>query len=217
MSEGHRLERQWNVIQPYLRSLVTRDDVDEVMADAAEEFAAMVDEIPYADRPHHTMALSALGCAATLAVYKAVRRRGVGVHEFGRAVHAAPLPPPDPTVDREKVLEQMRREARESQESAKPNEFVFEFVKGDDGDTDWGMNVISCAICHQFSTHDAMDLVPYMCALDDAASDAGDRGLRRSGTIALGAHRCDFRYKQGGRPQRLAAQYPERVQLADPE
>ena len=217
MREGHRLERQWAALQPYLRALVTRHDVDAVMADAAGEFAAMVDEIPYAHRPHHTMALSSLGCAGILAVYKAVRSRGVDAHEFGRAVLAAPLPPRDPNADREKVLERTRRDARESQESAAPNEFVFEFVEPDGDATDWGMNVLSCAICHQFSKHDAMDLVPYMCAYDDVASDAGELGLRRSGTIALGAHRCDFRYKQGGEPQRLAAQYPDRIQLEDAE
>lgn len=217
MGEGHRLERQWSAMQPYLRSLVTRGDVDEVMADAAQEFAAMVDEIPYADRPRHTMALSALACAGTLAVYKAVRKRGVGVHAFGRAVCAAPFPSSGRAVDQEKALEQRRRDARASQEGAKPDEFVFEVVDGDGGDGAWGMNVTSCAVCHQFSRHDALELVPYLCALDDVMSDAGSLGLRRTGSVALGSASCDFRYAQGGPPQRLADLYPDRIKLTDPE
>ncbi len=57
-----------------------------------------------------------------------------------------------------------------------------------------------------------MAFTPYMCATDDLVSDQLDQGLRRTGTIALGAHRCDFRYKAGGEPLRLAEQYPEKIQ-----
>lgn len=55
-----------------------------------------------------------------------------------------------------------------------------------------------------------MDLVPYMCATDDVVSDRGGQGLRRTGTIAVGAHQCDFRYKRGGEPLHLAPQCPQR-------
>ena len=83
----------------------------------------------------------------------------------------------------------------------------------DNDDFDWGMNVKSCAICSSFSKYDAMDLVPYMCASDDVMSDQGEQGLRRTGTIAVGAHQCDFRYKSGGEPQHIAEEYPERIRL----
>ncbi|MCP4006587.1 MAG: L-2-amino-thiazoline-4-carboxylic acid hydrolase [bacterium] len=44
-------------------------------------------------------------------------------------------------------------------------------------------------------------------------SDAGGQGLRRTGTLALGSNECDFRYKSGGEPLRLAAQYPDQIRL----
>ena len=88
---------------------------------------------------------------------------------------------------------------------------MFEAFLGDGSGFDWGMNVKSCAICHTFSKYDAMDLVPYMCATDDLMSDFGQEGLRRTGTIALGSHQCDFRYKSGGEPLRVVEQYPERI------
>ncbi len=52
-----------------------------------------------------------------------------------------------------------------------------------------------------------------MCATDDSMSDAGNQGLRRTGTIALGADHCDFRFRHGDEPKRLAPQYPEKIQL----
>lgn len=52
-----------------------------------------------------------------------------------------------------------------------------------------------------------------MCAYDDVASDQGNMGLRRTGTIALGATHCDFRYKQGTPTQHLANVYPDVIRL----
>ncbi len=60
-----------------------------------------------------------------------------------------------------------------------------------------------------------MELVPYMCASDDVMSDLAGDGLRRSGTIALGAHQCDFRYQPGAEPETVADQYPEPIQLRE--
>ena len=124
-------------------------------------------------------------------------------------VLAAPLrsnPPPMPTELPVKLVE----DARESQRGAAANEFVFDVVDGD-SETDWGINILSCAVCHAFAKHDAMALVPYMCATDDKMSDAAGHGLRRTGTIALGADCCDFRFKSGGEPTRLAEQYPDAI------
>ena len=76
------------------------------------------------------------------------------------------------------------------------------------------IDITSCAICQMFAPYDAMALVPYMCALDDAVSDRYGQGLRRTGTIALGAARCDFRFTgRDGSPRPLSEQYPDEIQL----
>ena len=77
------------------------------------------------------------------------------------------------------------------------------------------MNIKSCGICHQYAKYDAMDLVPYMCATDDVESDKSNLGLRRTGSIAVGAHLCDFRYKRGAEPQRLATQHPDKIRVVE--
>ncbi len=79
---------------------------------------------------------------------------------------------------------------------------------GGDDETDFGFDILECAVCKAFLKHGALDIVPYICALDDKVSDALGLGLRRSGTLALGADRCDFRYKLGGEPRPLRTQYP---------
>ena len=65
---------------------------------------------------------------------------------------------------------------------------------------DFGINVTECACCKACEKHGALEIVPFMCAIDDKMSAGLDLGLRRTGTRALGASRCDFRYKPGGKP-----------------
>ena len=132
-----------------------------------------------------------------------------------RVMTARPAPPGAAEAEAAKATsEEVQEQARRSQRAARPGEFAFEIVAGD-GYTggDFGMNVISCAVCFAFGKYDAMALVPYMCPTDDVLSDALGQGLQRSGTIALGAHRCDFRFDREGSPARLAEQFPERIKL----
>ena len=102
----------------------------------------------------------------------------------------APRPEPEPPRDSKSMQERFAgfvAAGDTSQRDAAPGEFVFEAFLGDQKDYDWGMNIKSCGICYSFSKYDAMNLVPYMCATDDLMSDIGEQGLRRSGTIAVGA------------------------------
>ena len=194
------------------------DEPEAVVEEAAECFDQLLPEMGYVDQPDHPMAESVFICSANLALYLALNKRGVDVHDFGAAMVRgltaalahAPEPPNDEAA-REAYVATFIASAEVSATEAGPGEFVYEaFADTDQGDT-WGMNVKSCAICAQYAQHDAMDLVPYMCATDDVVSDKMGQGLRRTGTIALGAHQCDFRY--GADPLRVAEQYPERIHV----
>ncbi|MCZ6642548.1 MAG: L-2-amino-thiazoline-4-carboxylic acid hydrolase [Gammaproteobacteria bacterium] len=193
-----------------------------VMDEAAGIFERMIPDMAYLETPEMPMAANVFVCNASLAVYLALTARGVDAHAYGRAMLAemARSPAPDPSAEkrkdtrtREEQFADFMSSAASSQKQPKPGEFIYEVFLGDKDNFDWGMNVESCAICSSFSKYDAMDLVPYMCASDDVMSDQRKQGLRRTGTIALGAHHCDFRYKTGGEPQHIAEEYPERIRL----
>jgi len=215
-----RIRDQFNDSRPHAINLAGRfvDDPETVFDEAAEIFEGMLPDMAYVDNPNSPMAASVFVCCGWLAVYLTLKRRGVDVHQYGsallEAIRNAPPPAPEPAEDGASPQERFARFVKSgeaSQQSARAGEFVFEALIGDRAEYDWGMNVKSCAICHAFAKYDAMDLVPYMCATDDLMSDFGGQGLRRTGTIALGAHQCDFRYKSGGEPLRLVEQYPDRI------
>ena len=188
------------------------DEVDALHAQTRDRFLALADEIPYADRPEHIMFPPAFSVFVYLALYQVLRARDLDVHAIGRAMLEAPQIDIGPT---EEGVATVGAAAEESMRGAPPEEFTFELVAGD-GEIDFGMNVHSCGVCHAYAKHDAMELIPYICAMDDVASDATGRGLRRTGTIGLGASHCDFRYKIGGEPLRLADQYPDRIRTSEP-
>ena len=208
-----RLLAFYDAVSRWMRPAVVSlaEEADAVIASGREIFDGLIDELPYADRPDHVMASSMFSCAAMLALFEVLREREIDAHAWGRAIHSLPVVLPQGGDDNR---ERMRADAEASQSDARRNEFAFELV-GADEHTDGGMNVTSCAICHLFGKRGAMELVPYMCSFDDVMSDARGQGLRRTGTIALGAAQCDFRFKQGGEPLRLAGQYPERIRLKD--
>lgn len=195
------------------------DDADVVVKEAESRFGSMIPMMGYVENPTHPMAGSVFWCDAALALYLVLRERGVDVHDFGRALierFARDMEQPA-AADSEaeftaEVFTAMVEAAAESQRNPQAGEFVYELVGPEDG-ADWGMNIKSCAICASYSKHDAMALVPYMCATDDVVSDAQGQGLRRTGTIALGAHQCDFRYKRGGEPLSVAEQYPVQIRV----
>ncbi|MFN7943976.1 MAG: L-2-amino-thiazoline-4-carboxylic acid hydrolase [Blastocatellia bacterium] len=211
----------FNQAQMRLARLASRftDDPQTVVDEAAAIFDAMLPEMAYVDKPAHPLASALFVCNVNLSLYLALKRRGTDVHDFSRAllngVARAPIPPlPEESEDALQArLAQFIQAAEASQTKAEPGEDVFEIVEVTNADFDWGYNVRSCALCQSAAKHDAMEVVPYMCAVDDVMSDKNNQGLRRTGSLATGATHCDFRFKRGGQPLRLAEQYPELIQI----
>jgi hypothetical protein len=197
-------------VRQVLGRLLPEAEVEAAAGEARAAFLELAEEMPYRERRDHIMFAPSFAVFQWLAVHQALRGRGIDAHQLGREI--LKQPPETRPAYTPQDIQQILADAEQSQRGAAPNEFVFEVLPGGE-QLDWAMNVTSCAVCHAYARHDAMELVPYMCASDDVESDAGDLGLRRTGTIALGAHRCDFRYKRGGEPLRLAEQYPDRIKL----
>jgi hypothetical protein len=196
------------------------DDADGDMEAAEAIFDSMLPGMAYLDSPDKPMATSVFECGVVLSVYLALRDRGVDVHDFGGSMLAAMAQAPRPEMEdpgdgktRQQRFAEFIAGGEASQRDQVPGEFVFEAFADDGDELDWGMNIKSCAICAMASKYDAMELVPYMCATDDIVSDRDNQGLRRSGSIAVGAEQCDFVYKRGGEPKRLAELYPQHIKV----
>ena len=221
--------------EAYYRSWLAdlTDDVDTVLTESRARFLKIGPTLAYTDEPDHPMAFSLFTCAALLCLFLSLRERGVDVHAFGarmlqaltdamtsapsRSAHAngetagsaAEVQALEASVSR--LISAGERSRAEPETGA----FQFDVRWVDEATGHWRMEMSSCGICHLFGQHDAMDLVPYMCATDDVMSDVQNQGLARTGTIALGSGCCDFDYRSGRPTAAIADLYPERIRLID--
>lgn len=61
---------------------------------------------------------------------------------------------------------------------------------------EYGFDIIECGICKQFTRHGYKHYANILCDVDHVTSGLAGLELIRSGTIANGASKCDFRFKR---------------------
>jgi len=96
-------------------------------------------------------------------------------------------------------VEKAREKAALSQERRYPGDWVCTFVEGD-GTFDWGLDFGECGIKKFLEAQDALELGPYMCAVDYITIGAMGVELRRTKTLIHGCDCCDFRFVVDGTP-----------------
>ena len=201
--------------RPVLVDACGEAEADVILAEARREFETLVPEVAAIEGGLMNGALK--GTYEYLAYAKAMKAAGwsterIGEHFAEALRHLAArypswLPRTVYRAVRPILARMLRREAVASQQTSDPAGWRFEFVEGEPGGADFGMDVKNCAVCHLFARHDQSDVVPYLCALDDELSKVLGMGLRRTGTRAVGASCCDFRYQTGGEPKTLRSQH----------
>ena len=60
----------------------------------------------------------------------------------------------------------------------------------------YGVDILECGICKLFKKHHYEKYASILCEVDELTSNMAGLQLIRTGTIALGAKKCDFRYKK---------------------
>lgn len=60
----------------------------------------------------------------------------------------------------------------------------------------YGIDILECGICKLFKKHRYEKYASILCEVDEITSGFAGLKLIRNGTIALGAKKCDFRFKK---------------------
>ena len=60
----------------------------------------------------------------------------------------------------------------------------------------YGIDILECGICKLFQKHDAGKYASILCEVDKVTSGLARLELIRTGTIANGAAKCNFRFKK---------------------
>jgi hypothetical protein len=189
---------------------------EDIVAAARSRLEQILDEVPYAGRDRHPMAQNIIRPYTLLCFALVLRERGCATPEIGAFFHDS-FTRPFPWLPKWLVRRLARplfwltfrrfaAVAEQSQRREHPDEFVLAVPTPPPG-ADYALEIRDCAVCKAFTRHGEQSVVPYVCAMDDLVSDEFGLGLQRTGTRALGAECCDFRYDFGGKPLRLQDQY----------
>jgi hypothetical protein len=100
------------------------------------------------------------------------------------------------------------RISRKSQQRQYPGDFVVHFVPGDGRTFDFGIDFTGCAIHKFFQAEGAGHFAKYMCRIDYLTTSFKGIELTRTGTIANGADKCDFRYRLADQSRKQPAAQP---------
>jgi hypothetical protein len=60
----------------------------------------------------------------------------------------------------------------------------------------YGIDILECGICKLFKKHHYQKYASILCEVDEITSSLAGLKLIRTGTIANGAIKCDFRFKR---------------------
>jgi len=195
--------------RPLLLSRYGEERAAAMMRESRREYEALIPQIPYIG-DKNPLLVFLLPASRHLAIYRALQRQGETVEAAGRLIgemSEAELKAM-PGIVRRLISRlwfspwfrgRLRKRAAESQERQYPGGYVLTYVEGDGRSFDYGIDYTECASCKFLSAQGAMELAPYVCAVDRVASEMLGWGLTRTTTIAEGFEKCDFRFKKGGR------------------
>lgn len=204
----------------FRRALATRfaqDEVDRIAEELQAEFRAMLPRLPYIGGKQNPLTSNLVACSWFLALYRVLKPRGLSDDEIGDLVYRVAeewvTSTPRWIGRMQSLLVKtpllrfiFNRISRQTQQRKYPGDFVVHFVPGDGRTFDFGLDFTGCAIHKFFQAEGAGQFAKYMCRIDYLTTSYKGIELTRTGTIANGADKCDFRYRLAGRMKQPATQ-----------
>jgi hypothetical protein len=182
-----------------------KDLAAEVEKTTREEFEALIPEIPYIGGRKNYFSDMPAKAAVILGLYRSLEKKGVALIDFGglleeiTTVYMNRLPASTRKLAGRLWMSalfkrQLRKQARASRSSIYEYDFVYDIVPGGE-DYKWGIDYVECGIVKFFKRQGEEELAKYACILDYLMFPAIGVELVRTGNIAEGCRRCDFRFK----------------------
>ncbi|WBL75476.1 L-2-amino-thiazoline-4-carboxylic acid hydrolase [Bradyrhizobium xenonodulans] len=204
----HRL----NLAEALLCERTRLSDVAGIRQEVMDEFEIVLTQMPYVGGAASRMSDFFMRLMGFMAISRVLRRRGVRLSVIGeieRETYKAQLlavPEAERLASGRQFMssenqtllrEQATKSATEAHQNEFPEDFVYDFVEPDTGDSfEFGIDYKACGFCKFAARHGDKDILPNICGLDfDAYARRGIR-LERTQTLAGGASHCNFRFSR---------------------
>ena len=204
----HYFDKSLSRVEPLLIAWLGDEASQCVLGESREEYEILMPRIPSIGR-NNPLLVFFLPTPQYLAVYRALQRHGLAIEDAGylafmigseqiKAVQSIARRICGFIWFSQWFKNRLAKRAASSHLRRYRGNYVLDYVEGDGRDFDYGVDYIECASCKFLEAEGAMELAPYVCAVDKTASELLGWGLTRTMTLAEGAHKCDFRFKKGG-------------------
>lgn len=209
-------DKSADITSDYVVSLYGRELADTLIKDARQEYEYLIPQIPYIDGMPFLNSFLRIS-ALELSAFKAMKKHGKSASETWEICHKAlkarmeAMPKLLRTIIGWYLFTGFVKNRARKISGRDLGGFTIEFV---DGEGDWGVNYINCAIYEFLKKQDAEEFSPYVCLSDMALSDAMAWGLKRTETLADGCDKCNFRFRKGA-PTEISSKIPEVQQIIE--
>jgi len=194
--------------RPHLAARYGVPIADEIIAAARAREMQVIAALHYIGGDANPMTRHLIRSTTSLALYLAMQDRGLAPEEAGRIVYDAVstrvrvLPPISGAGPTPAERQTEREAARRSQECCYAGDWVWQYVDCPHGTDDYGYDFTRCGTQVLYTHWHAGDFLPYYCYLDFVTFRTPGWGFLRSGTLAEGYDRCDFRFVRGAQTER---------------
>lgn len=182
-------------------------EAESILQEMREEFNSILPRLPYIGGEKNLLTENLVISAWFLSLYKALSKRGHGDDLIGdlcyRIAEDFVHKQPQWAAKLQGVLagtglfkNMYRKLSEKSQKREYPGDFVVQYVEGSCEHFDYGFDFTECGICKLFQAENASQFRKHMCRIDYLTTSFNGIELIRTGTIANGHEKCDFRFRK---------------------
>ena len=212
ISQKPKMMKGFDKTSKAMRSVLQRhynqSDTDRLITNARYEYEAIIPTLSYIGGKKNFNEFSYIGSAQLLALIRTLEKEGANVRDIGEILFESFKEYSESmpgfirwffrrTFTTSSGRKKLMRSAERSQARKYPDDWVFEYVKGDGKSFDIGLDYSECAICKLYKREGAERYLPYMCIGDYPMFKTLGIGFKRTQTIGNGGAFCDFRLLDG--------------------
>jgi hypothetical protein len=212
LSRKHQLlrgfDKSLNRVRVLLYSWLGAEQAEILIRDSRQEYEVLIPRIPFIGR-RNPLLVFFLPTTRYLAIYRSFTKQGLTIEDAGYLAFEIGTEELKsiPSIVRHFIsylwfspwfLKRIKKRAMETQHRMYPGNYVMTFVEGNGREFAYGVDYIECASCKFLEAENALELAPFVCAVDKTASELLGWGLKRTMALAKGSLRCDFRFTKGG-------------------
>jgi len=193
--------------------IYSESDIHHIEEKTRIELENLLSRLPYVggDKGPYTSLM--LQTAQSIAFYKACKSLNLQEREIGKMIYEIAESNAQSmssvkkwfyrkSIFSKKIKNYWREWLKESQKRQYPENWVGEFIEGDNKNFDYGINFIECGCVKLMQNEGAEEIAPYVCLCDYAKMQMIGIGFKRTKTMATGAEICDFRFVKNYLTQR---------------